>query len=128
MVMLLLTCRTWHPLQVAMGSPNGGTSDPTLESCQRNAVQTSINRGRKSHKRILDIGRDSSVSVFSSDYRRGHNNPSFCHVGENINRHSDHRLALLSNGRERYHSTTEIHTAARITAMVVLHFPHFHAS
>jgi len=44
MVMLLLACRTWHPLQVAMGSPNGGTSDPTLESYQRNAVQTSINR------------------------------------------------------------------------------------
>src|SRR6218665_3334697 len=84
--------------------------------------------GRKSHKRILDIGRDPSVSVFSSDYRRRHNNPSFCHVGENINRHGDHRLALITNGRERYHSTTEIHTAARITAMVVLHFPHFHAS
>src|SRR6218665_3575428 len=93
MVMLLLTCRTWHPLQVAMGSPNGETSDPTLESCQRNSVQTSINRGRKSHKRILDIGRDPSVSALSSDYRRRHNNPSFCHVGENINRHGDHRLA-----------------------------------
>src|SRR6218665_3951957 len=52
--------------------------------------------GRKSHKRILDIGRDPSVSVFSSDYRRRHNNPSFCHVGENINRHGDHRLALIT--------------------------------
>src|SRR6218665_200947 len=48
--------------------------------------------GRKSHKRILDIGRDPSVSAFSRDYRRRHNNPSFCHVGENINRHGDHRL------------------------------------
>src|SRR6218665_2647702 len=51
--------------------------------------------GRKSHKRILDIGRDPSVSAFSRDYRRRHNNPSFCHVGENINRHGDHRLEVL---------------------------------
>src|SRR6218665_2080462 len=50
--------------------------------------------GRMSHKRILDIRRDPSVSAFSSDYCRRHNNPSFCHVGENINRHGDHRLAL----------------------------------
>jgi len=90
--MLLLACRTWHPLQVAMDSPNGGTLDPTLETCQRIAVQTSIDWGRKSYKRILDIGRDPSVSAFSSDYRRRHNNPLFCHVGENISRHGDHRL------------------------------------
>src|SRR6218665_3165600 len=95
MVMLLLACRTWHPLQVAMGSRNGETSDPTLESYQRNSVQTSINQGRKSHKRFLDIGRYPSVFAFSSDYRRRHNNPSFCHVGENINPHGDHRLGQL---------------------------------
>src|SRR6218665_1210086 len=83
MLLTLLACRTWHPLQVAAGSPNGGPSDPTLESCQRNAGQTSIDRGRKNHKRILDIGRDPSISAFPSDYRRRHNNPSFCHVGEN---------------------------------------------
>src|SRR6218665_2547138 len=67
LTLTLLACRTWHPLQVAVGSPNGGPSDPMLESCQRNAAQTSIDRDRKSHKLILDIGRDPSISAFSSD-------------------------------------------------------------
>src|SRR6218665_118553 len=75
MVILLtmLAYRTWHPLQVAVGSPNGGPSDPTLQSCQRNAGQTSIDPGRKNHKRILDIGRDPStcISAFSSDLVAG---------------------------------------------------------
>src|SRR6218665_1180411 len=73
MVVLLtfLACRSWHPLQVAVGSPNGGPSDPTLQRCQRNAGQTSIDPGRKNHKRILDIGRDPSISAFSSDLVAG---------------------------------------------------------
>src|SRR6218665_2670784 len=103
-LLTLLACRTWHPLQVAVGSPNGGPSDTMLESCQRNAVQTSIDRDRKSHKRILDIGRDPSISAFSSDYRRRHNNPSFCHVGENVNRHGDHRLARKNCPETEYNN------------------------
>ena len=93
MVMLLLACRTWHPLRVAMRSPNGELK------IQRQKVATEL----RSKRPQIGVGRVTNVfstsveKAFSSDYRRTHNNnPSFCHVGENINRHGDHRLANVT--------------------------------